>query len=315
MNEIQQVRAFNRTVAQRLGILNERYLGRDRPYVETRLMFEIGARGATVRDLRARLGLDSGYVSRLLRALERKRLVTTRASADDARVRRVQLSKAGLAELRRIDVLSNRLAQSLLAPLASSQTQRLVAAMTQVERLLRASSVEIVPDDPRSADAQHCFDRYFAELRARFRSGFNHRQSAVDASELVPPRGLLLIARLHGEAVGCGALRTIGPALGEIKRMWIAPSARGLGLGRRMLDGLEKAARKRRLRVIRLDTHASLTEALHLYRSAGYRDIARFNDNPYAQHWFEKTLTPRGGRSRRAGTQDNPSAAVSAATR
>ena len=90
--------------------------------------------------------------------------------------------------------------------------------------------------------------------------------------------------------MGCGALRALEPGAGEIKRMWISPDARGLGLGRRLLIELERVAKRRHMRAIRLDTNASLAEALGLYRSAGYRETGRFNDNPYAQHWFEKAL-------------------------
>lgn len=287
---LQQIRAFNRTVTQRLGVLSEKYLGRDRPYVESRLLFEIGAKGATVRELRARLGMDSGFLSRLLRTLERKGLATTRAADDDARVRCVRLSRAGMTELRRVDALSDQLAQSMLDPLSADQAQRLLAAMTEVERLLRASSVEIAPEDPASNAAQQCFDQYFAEINARFRGGFDRAKGGSSDADFAAPRGCLLVARLFGEPIGCGALRTLAAGIGEIKRMWIAPSARGLGLGRRLLAELERAARRRRMRTIRLDTNASLTEALRLYRSSGYREIARFNDNPYAQHWFEKGL-------------------------
>jgi DNA-binding MarR family transcriptional regulator/GNAT superfamily N-acetyltransferase len=286
---VQSIRAFNRTVAQRLGVLNERYLGRDRPYVESRVLYEIGRNGATVRDLRARLDLDSGFLSRLLRTLERKGLAFTEPSPADARVRCVRLSRNGVAELRRLDVLSDQLARSMLAPLTPGQSQRLLAAMAEVEGLLRASSVEIATEDPTSANAQSCFAQYFAELDARFRAGFDLRKGVTyDVADFLPPRGCLLIARLHGEAIGCGALRTLAPGLGEIKRMWISPRARGLGLGRRLLGELEHQARKRRLHTIRLDTNRALAQALQLYRSSGYREIGRFNDNPYADHWFEK---------------------------
>ena len=288
---IQQLRMFNRTVTQRLGVLNEKYLGRDRPYVESRLLFEIGTQGATVRDLRERLTMDSGFLSRTLRALERKGLAATQPSTEDARVRCVRLSRTGLAELRRIDTLSDQLAQSMLDPLSAAQAQRLLAATREVERLLRASSVEIAPEDPASATAQHCLEQYFAEIDARFRGGFDRSKGGSSAiADFEPPRGCLLVARLFGEPIGCGALRTFAPGIGEIKRMWIAPSARGLGLGRRLLAELEQIARRRRMRAIRLDTNAALTEAQRLYRSSGYREIERFNDNPYAHHWFEKTL-------------------------
>jgi len=287
----QQVRVFNRIVAQRIGVLSEKYLGRDRPYVESRVLFEIGSRGATVRELRTRLGLDSGFLSRVLRTLERKKLATTHASADDARVRCVRLSRTGMAELGGLDALSDKLAQSMLDPLSKDQAQRLVSAMAEVERLLRASSVEIAQEHAASDAARQCLDRYFAEIDARFSDGFDRDKGGSPAiTDFLPPRGCLLLARLFGEPIGCGALRTLEPGVGEIKRMWIAPDARGLGVGRRLLTELEHVARKRRLRVIRLDTNASLTEALHLYRSSGYHEIGRFNDNPYAQHWFEKAL-------------------------
>jgi DNA-binding MarR family transcriptional regulator/GNAT superfamily N-acetyltransferase len=292
MNEIQSIRSFNRTVTRRLGVLNDRYLGRDRPLVESRLLFEIGTQGASVRELRARLGLDSGFASRLLRALERKKLVRTAPAASDRRVRIARLTRSGLAELERLNSLSDDLARSLLAPLDPHQTQRLVSAMAEVDRLLRASSIEFTPVDPRSADAEHCLQRYYAELAARFPGGFElHADDAPDADELVPPSGCILVARLFGDPVGCGAIRTLEPGVGEIKRMWISPQVRGLGVGRRLLAELEQVAIGRKVRTLRLDTNGSLAEALRLYRASGYGEIARYNDNPYAQHWFEKTLS------------------------
>lgn len=289
--DLSLVRAFNRTLTQRLGVLSEKYLGRDRPYVESRVLFEIGSQGATIRELRERLGMDSGFLSRLLRRLERKGLAVTEPTAADGRVKLVSLTRSGLSELRRINVLSDELARSMLSPLGDEQVERLLKAMAEVERLLRASSIEIAREDPASAAAERCLDRYFAEIDARFAGGFDRdRGGAAEVGDFVPPRGCLLLARLHGEPVGCGALRTFGPRVGEIKRMWISPDVRGIGVGRRLLAELERAARQRRMRAIRLDTNESLAEALNLYRSAGYREIGRFNDNPYAHHWFEKTL-------------------------
>ena len=108
--------------------------------------------------------------------------------------------------------------------------------------------------------------------------------------DMTPPSGLFVIARLDGEAVGCGGLKRVDKATGEIKRVWTAPSARGMGVARRMLRTLEAAAREKGLKTLRLDTNRALTEAHALYRSEGYEEIARFNDNPYAHHWFEKRL-------------------------
>ena len=291
-SQVDAIRAFNRTVTQRLGVLNEKYLGRDRPLVESRLLFEIGSSGASVRELRTRLGLDSGFLSRLLRALERKGLMTTtQRSADDGRVRFARLTRAGTVELRRINALSVDLAQSMLTALSAEQGQRLVTAMSEVERLLRASSVEIAVEDPLSPDAQHCLDRYFGELASRFRGGYDRGvDHSAAVGEFAPPKGCLLIARLFGQAIGCGAVRTVEPGLAEIKRMWVAPEARGLGLGRRLLGELEQVAARNKARTVRLDTNEVLTEAQQLYRSCGYREIPAFNDSPYAHYWFGKTL-------------------------
>lgn len=163
--------------------------------------------------------------------------------------------------------------------------------MSEVDRLLRAASVEFAPVDSRSADAERCLQKYYAELAARFPGGFElHADDAPDADEIAPPGGCMLLARLFGEPVGCGAIRTLSPGVGEIKRMWISPEVRGLGVGRRLLAELERAAIARKLHTVRLDTNGSLAEALHLYRTSGYREIPRYNHNPYGQHWFEKTL-------------------------
>jgi ribosomal protein S18 acetylase RimI-like enzyme len=152
-------------------------------------------------------------------------------------------------------------------------------------------AIEVMPADPMSADAQACLDRYFAEIASRFPGGFDRLAGGATAVEdFNPPTGCLLLARLGEEPVGCGAIRSFSSGVGEIKRMWVSPQVRGLGVGGRLLRELELFARNRQWRAIRLDTNASLTEAIGLYLRSGYREIDRFNDNPYAQRWFEKTL-------------------------
>ena len=165
--------------------------------------------------------------------------------------------------------------------------------METVARLLTAGLVEIAVEDPTTEAAQRCIGAYFAELDSRFDAGFDPALSiTADASELIEPAGLLLLGRLRGEPIGCGALKFHGRAPVEIKRMWVAPSARGLGVGRRILAELEAHARRRRVKVVRLETNRSLDEAISLYRSAGYDEVDAFNDEPYAHHWFEKRLSP-----------------------
>jgi DNA-binding MarR family transcriptional regulator/GNAT superfamily N-acetyltransferase len=288
---VERVRVFNRTVAERIDALSDRFLGRDRPMAESRLLWEIGPDGAEVRDLRTRLGLDSGYASRLLRSLERQRMVAVSATRDDARVRFVRLTEAGLAERAELDRRADEVAWSFLEPLSEGQRARLVTAATEVERLLRASMVSIAVEDPFTSEAQWCIGQYFAELNTRFETGFDPSNTIpADPEELVPPAGLLVIARLRGRPIGCGALKFHGRAPVELKRMWVAPAARGLGLGRRLLEDLERRAKEGGARTVRLETNRTLTEAIALYRSSGYREVPPFNDEPYAHHWFQKRL-------------------------
>ncbi len=288
-DHIAQVRRFNRTVTQRIGALDGNYLGSGRPLGEARLLFEIGRDGATVRALRARLGLDSGYLSRLLRELESAGLVTSQRDADDARVRRVALTAGGMQEWDRLDRRSEELAGALLAPLGATQRRRLLAAMAEVALLLRSAAVGAEPADPAGPEAAACIQAYFGELQARLDDGFDPALSVpADPHELVPPSGWFFLARLDGAALGCGALKKLDDEHGEIKRMWVAPAARGLGIARRLLDALEAQARAAGLDTLRLDTNRHLVEARALYLRSGYVEIAPYNANPYAHHWFEK---------------------------
>lgn len=288
---IEQVRRFSRLVTRRVGALNDDYLGRGRPPAESRLLFEIGRKGGDVRELRARLTLDSGYFSRLLRSLEAQELVKAKPALDDARVRRVSLTAKGRRELAALDRQSEQFAASLLSALGTSQRERLIAAMAEVERLMKASSVDIEPVDPTSDAARACVALYLRELDARFVGGFDESRSpSPDPGELLPPNGAFLLARLDGEAIGCGSLKRLAPGIGEVKRMWVAPTARGLGVAQRLLVALEKQAHALGLRTVRLDTNSSLTEACALYARNGYREIQRYNNNPYAHHWFEKHI-------------------------
>ena len=295
MNPIDQVRSFNRTVTQQIGALAGHFLGRNRSLGACRLLFEIGPEGMEVRRLRARLDLDSGYTSRLLRGLEAEGLIRTGRSSSDERVRLVTLTPAGHRELDLLNRLSDQAATSLLERLTEAQREAMTSAMGTVERLLRASAVRLRVEDPKSRAAQYCVSRYFEELAERFEAGFDPALSiSAAAPELTPPRGFFVVATLYQEPVGCGALKC-HPDYGEIKRMWVDGSCRGLGIGRHILSRLEDLAREQRLSLLRLETNKTLTEAQALYRTSGYREVGPFNDEPYAHHWFEKTLSPAGG--------------------
>src|SRR5918911_3577776 len=228
---VEQVRRFNRTVTERVGALNDRFLGLERPLGEARLLWEIGVEGCEVRLLRSRLGLDSGYLSRLLHSLEAAGLVQVSPNPADARTRVARLTRAGRRERAALDKRSEKLAESLLAPLAAKERERLVRAMRDVERLLVAASVQISPVDPEDRDARYCLAEYVAELNLRSSRGFDPSVGATALPhELRPPAGQFFVVYLHREAIGCGGVKHHPNAAAEIKRMWLAPPARGLRL-------------------------------------------------------------------------------------
>jgi DNA-binding MarR family transcriptional regulator/GNAT superfamily N-acetyltransferase len=301
---VDQIRRFHRTVGEVIGVTGDRFLGRKRPPGESRMLWEIGADGpggaggpggpggVDLRQLRRRLGLDSGYVSRVLQSLARQGLVRVRVDARDRRQRRAVLTPRGIAERSYLDRRSDGVAAGILEPLSAAQRQRLIAAMADVERLLRATMVRFVVVDPATPDAQFCLSEYFRELDGRFAHGFDPARSiSADAHELTRPRGLLLLAYARGRPVGCGALKFHANAPAELKRMWIDPGHRGMGLGARLLSELERRAVQAGARRVRLETNDTLREAIALYRRAGYVEVDAFNDEPYAQHWFEKRLS------------------------
>jgi DNA-binding MarR family transcriptional regulator/GNAT superfamily N-acetyltransferase len=291
---VARVRRFNRTVTQRIGALDDHYLSRRRPLGEARVLWEIGEDGCDVRTLRARLDLDAGYLSRLLRSLEADGLVTVGAGPTDRRVRTAHLTRKGRRERAELDRRSDDLARSFLAPLTTEEQQRLVRAMSEVERLLVAALVGIDVVDPDDAMARHCLREYFAELDRRFDSGYDPAVALPAlAHEMRPPAGGFLVASLRGDPIACGAIKLHGREPAELKRMWVAPDARGLGLGRRMLAALETWAADHGAHAVRLETNRSLVEAIAMYRSSGYREVPAFNDEPYGDHWFEKRLGRR----------------------
>jgi GNAT superfamily N-acetyltransferase len=158
-----------------------------------------------------------------------------------------------------------------------------------------ADVVEIVSIDPEHPDAIFCLDRYAAELNRRSSRSFDPNVGATaKPHEVRPPAGEFFVAYLRGEPIGCGAVKHHPDEPAEIKRMWIAPSARGLGLGRRLLQRLEECARAGGAAKARIETNSDLAEALSLYVSEGWREVSAFNAEPFADRWLEKSLVRDG---------------------
>lgn len=153
------------------------------------------------------------------------------------------------------------------------------------------AGLEVKPEPPDTPDARWCLDQYYRELADRFETGFDPDQSNPARDEdMTPPAGCFVVAWLDGRAVGCCALKRKDETTAEIKRMWTAPSARRRGVAREVLRTLEAIARQAGFTTLHLETNRTLTEAQSLYRKEGYREVAPFNDETYAHHWFEKKL-------------------------
>jgi len=284
------LRRFNRSYTQRIGVLEDSFLGLGLPLASARLVFEIGTQPTTIQALRARLGLDSGYISRLVRGLEQRGYVAVQPDASDRRRRVLTLTDDGMKLLAEIEERSEALARAILDPLSPRQRKRLEEALATADLLVRAATVQFERVDPADPAAREAVTRYVAELDVRFENGFDPGPlDAADDEQYRLPRGVFVVARSDGEPVAGGGVRTFD-GTAEIKRMWVHSDWRGAGLGARMLRRLEEEAVALGHRVVRLDTRRVLTEAIALYERSGYRAIERYNDNPYATHWFEKRL-------------------------
>lgn len=290
---IATLRRFNRSFTQRIGVLDESFLGSGRPLGPARVLYEVGPDGTTVRHLRDRPGLDSGHLSRLLRRLEEDGVVEVTPDPADRRRRRVRLTARGRREWRRLDHRSDDLAARILTPLPDRQREALVGALASAERILRAATLRIAvlePDDERSIAALRA---YFDELDRRFPTGFEPGDAlTAGLAEFRAPGGGFLVALDDGEAIACGAVQRVDERTAEIKRMWVRRDWRGHGIGRRVLQALEDRCRELGYTRVVLDTNAELVEAIRMYATTGYTATDRYNDNPYAQRWFAKELTP-----------------------
>lgn len=164
-------------------------------------------------------------------------------------------------------------------------------AMSEMRADQESMAVTIEPADVESPEAHYALQQYVAELGRRFRSGFDTSRAAPpQPGSFTPPAGVFLLVRADGQVRGCGALRFESAEVAEIRRMWVSPEVRGRGIGRSLLGSLESYAREQGCARVVLDTASELTEAKSLYASAGYVEVPAYNDNAYAEHWFEKVL-------------------------
>ena len=290
LDPVARLRRFNRAVVREAGALDTSFLGRGRPLGAARVLHLVRPEGTDVAMIRARLGLDSGLMSRFLRALERERLIITETDPADRRRSIARLTPVGEAEVAAYLAIIHDQASQILTR-AGSRADEVLTAMDLIATILNRDQVEFRTTDPDAAEAQDCLRAYFAELEARVPHA--HAQDFPlpdpEADSYRPPLGRFLVAWSDEMPIGCVALKRLAGTTGEVKRLWVAAAARGQGLARRLMVSIEADARAMGLRSLKLETNHVLTEAVALYRDMGWADTPAFTAIP-ADTWLAKVL-------------------------
>jgi DNA-binding MarR family transcriptional regulator/GNAT superfamily N-acetyltransferase len=296
-NEAEQVssmREFNRFYTTRLGLLRRRHLNGEFSLTEARILYEIGSNPKlTASSLRNALGLDAGYISRLLTLLTKRKLVRQTASKEDGREKLLTLSAAGAKKLAQLDEQSSLQIQELLDPLSAAEREAVIRSLSKVRSILSEAqkpAARIVRLSEADDDASRLLEEYYEAASVIQRDTPEAIQQIIgDASSG------LWVAYLQEKAVGCVMLRRLSsiPFAGECKRLYVRPEARGKGLADALLDAQEAFARSKGLQWIYLDSYDDLKAAIALYRKRGYLPCERYNDNPQATVFLRKNI---GGR-------------------
>jgi len=291
---VSAVREFNRFYTARLGLLRRRHLDGEFSLTEARILYETGAcPQITASALCATLGLDPGYISRLLSNLTRRKLIRQLASRTDAREKLLTLTPAGAASLARINAQSDTHVQRILSDLGTADRDNLVDALARVRRILGPQEIRIVRLMSASSEALEILEEYYEAVHVVQRDDPATLQSLLDE-----PASAMWLAYIGDQIAGCVVLRRL-PAIGnagECKRLYVRPAARGRHIATLLLDALEEHARNHQLDWIYLDTYDDLKPAITLYKRSGYERCERYNDNPQATLFLRKKL-PRSPRT------------------
>jgi GNAT superfamily N-acetyltransferase/DNA-binding MarR family transcriptional regulator len=290
LDSIARLRRFNRAVTKEVGALDTSYLGRGRPLGVVRVLQLVRPEGSDIADIRAKLALDSGLLSRLLRGLEDEGLLTLESDPQDRRCRIARLTPNGQAEMAAYEALGYAKAQEVFTRAGSRQAE-LIGAMDLIATIILQDQVEIRAADPDSPAALACLERYYALLATKIEGVTAHMLTLplADAPNYRPPIGSFLVAWSDDLPIGCVSLRPFASGGAELKRLWVDPDARGQGLGRRLMRAIESEARNLGYRELKLDSNTALPEAIALYRRDGWVDIPKYSDFP-SNVWLGKRL-------------------------
>jgi DNA-binding MarR family transcriptional regulator/GNAT superfamily N-acetyltransferase len=282
-NRVATVRRFNRFYTRQIGVLRKTFL--DSPYSlgEARVLYEIASgHSRTASEIVRTLDLDAGYLSRVLRAFEKRGLIERKASARDGRQSHLALSRRGRAAYAPLEARSQRQIGAMLTALKPAEQSQLIAAMTTIETLLGDAAAHKpaatrgyalrapVPGDFGWIVRRHA-ELYAQEYRwvAPF-EGVCAQIVADFVNKSDPRRERCWIAEMGGENVGTVMLAKQAPTVARLRLLLVDPKARGLGLGARLTDEAVRFARSAGYKRITLWTHSVLTAARHIYQKAGF---------------------------------------------
>lgn len=297
-NDAAQLRAFDRFHTRRIGVLQERMLDSRLSLAQVRVLYELSTRNGVLASQLARdLGLDPGYVSRLLAGFRRKRWVTTAAMPMDKRRRPIVLTKAGRAAFEPLNRRSQAEAAAMLAPLDSARRRRLMDALRAVRELLGDNSLvpgPIVLRSHRPGDIGLIAMRH-GELYSE-EYGWDERFEALVAGILArfienfqPARERCWIAERDGRFLGCVFVVEKDSDTAQLRMLLVEPEARGLGLGKQLVAECIRFARSRRYRKMMLWTNSVLDAARHVYESFGFRLLSQGKHSAFGKDLIEQT--------------------------
>jgi DNA-binding MarR family transcriptional regulator/ribosomal protein S18 acetylase RimI-like enzyme len=289
--QISAVREFNRFYTARLGLLRRRHLDGEFSLTEARILYEIGARPLTTASaLRDTLELDAGYISRLLAALTRKKLIRRAASRVDGREKQLTLTATGERAVARLNALSTSQLKKMLASVSVADRHELVASLHKVHQILGRDPIPAIRIERLTAvkdEALAILQEYYEAVHVVQRDRPGSLQKMLEE----PGSGMWMAYR-GDEVVGCVILRRLPsiPRASECKRLYVKPSARGNHIADRLLDAQEEFARSQGIEWIYLDSYDDLKAAIALYERRGYRHCERYNDNPQATLFMRKKI-------------------------
>ncbi|HWH03818.1 MAG TPA: bifunctional helix-turn-helix transcriptional regulator/GNAT family N-acetyltransferase [Gemmatimonadales bacterium] len=280
--QIAAVRRFNRFYTRQIGLLDEHLNGSPFSYPEARIMYELAhSKDASASDLVMGLGMDAGFVSRILVRLERRGLISRRRSESDGRVSQLNLTTRGQTEFAALNAASQRDMSRMLGRIKGDGPDRLIGAMRAIEDLLGFRGARIMPvrlRRPRPGDLGWVVERNGAVYAKEY--GWGLQAEALFArivsdyqQQHDPERERCWIAERNGERVGCVFLVKKTDTVAQLRMLLVEPGARGSGLGRRLVDECTQFAREAGYRKIVLWTNRVLSAARHIYESAGYRFV------------------------------------------